>query len=116
MAAHLSEEWVEALVSASADRVAPFDAVVAFTIGKTKRAVVEISSGRVTGPSDAEPAVTIPFTGKQLDAWTADEIDCSVAFMKGDLKPEGSTGALLAVLDLLDDAGVRSRLRDALAD
>lgn len=115
MIAQLSEPWVDALVAASKERTSPFNAVVAFTIGKTKRAVIEISEGSVTGSTDAEPAVTVPFTGKQLDAWANGEIDCSAAYMKGDLKPEGSTGALLAALDLLADSEVRERLRATLA-
>lgn len=111
----LSPEWVEALASASAERDgADLGGVVAVTIGKTRRAVFEIAGGRVVGASDAEPGVAIPVTGAQLDAWTRGELDLSVAYMRGDIKPEGSTGTLLAALEVLSDPQVSVNLRAAL--
>lgn len=106
----LSEEWVAAMVEASADRSAPgASGVVAFAIGKTKQAVVEIVDGRVTGAVDDEPPVTIPLTAKQLSALVDGSESLAQAFMRGDVKPVGATGPLLAAVELFEDANFRQR-------
>ena len=125
----LSPAWIEAMVEASRDRqsVAP-GGVVAITIGKTKRAVFEIDQGRVRavpGGDEAasegddahgeEPAVevTIPVTGKQLTALVEGSESLAQAFMRGDIKPEGATGPLLAAIELFEDDAFRARLAEA---
>lgn len=112
MTAPLSAEWVASLVEASSERapVSGLDGVVELTIGKTTSTTVAIIDGRVVGESDKTAEVQVPFTKKQLEAWAEGEFAPSVAFMKGDLKPVGSTGPLLALLAVLDDAEVRARL------
>jgi len=126
----LSDEWVSTLAAASSDRVGVgMTGVVAITIGKTRRAVLEIVDGRVVvsaaepdSPVDGSPvdgstvdggaevAVTIPATAKQLDAIIDGSESLAQAFMRGDIKPEGATGALLAAIELFEDATFRSRL------
>lgn len=108
----LSAAWVEALATASADRSGPgTSGVVAVAIGKTKRAVFEITDGRVLrSRTDQEPGVTIPVTAKQLAAVLDGSESLAQAFMRGDVKPEGATGPLMAVVELFEDAGFRQRL------
>ena len=109
----LGEEWVAAVVEASADRsVAGASGVVELTIGKTKRAVLEIVDGRVSGPIEVEPPVTIPVTSKQLGAIVDGSDSLAQAFMRGDVKPVGATGPLLAAVDLFEDATFRQRLAE----
>lgn len=113
MALALDEAWVGGLVAAAA-AVEPDlarSAVAEFTIGKTQQVAVEIVDGRVVGvAAEAEPDVSIPFTAAQLEAFCAGEESMSQAYMRGDLKPVGSTGALLAVLALFDDPAFRAAL------
>lgn len=108
----LDADWVEVVAGASraVTTVVPSDAVVEFTIGKTKRAVLQIVDGRVAGASDAEPEVSIPMTEAQLTAFCHGTESMSKAFIRGDLKPVGSTGALLPVLVLFDDPAFRDAL------
>lgn len=112
MTALLSDEWVASLVAASADRsaVTGLDGVVELMIGKTTSTTIEIIDGRVVGLTDKTAEVQAPFTKKQLEAWAEGQFAPSVAFMKGDWKPVGSTGPLLALLAVLDDAEVLARL------
>lgn len=117
MAAVLDEAWVAGMVEASRSAAAPVDrsAVVEFTIGKTKRAVVEVSGGRIVGAAEAEVGdddidLSIPLTAAQLESFSTGAESMSQAYMRGDLKPVGSTGALLAVLALFDDPDFRQAL------
>ncbi len=105
----LSEAWVDAIIGASVDRPSTpgLNGVAAVTIGKTKRAVLEIVEGRAVAPTGADPEVEIPVTAKQIAAWADGELSLSVGYMQGDLKPVGPTGPLLAVLELLDDPTIR---------
>lgn len=115
----LSEAWVAALVEASGDRSGP-SGLVAITIGKTKRAVLDIVDGCVVADrscgtdGDAleadEADVTVPVTKAQLGALIQGEESLAQAFMRGDVKPVGSTGPLLALVDLFEDDGFRARL------
>ncbi|MGF1599563.1 MAG: SCP2 sterol-binding domain-containing protein [Acidimicrobiales bacterium] len=107
----MSDDWVAALVEASAGRTGlGRTAVVAFAVGQTKQAVVTIVDGRVEGPSGDAPGVTIPLTAKQLAAIVDGSESLAEAFMRGDVKPEGSTGPLLAAVELFEDASFRQRL------
>lgn len=120
-AADLDDAWIEAvaLASQSAEVALPASGVAVFTIGKTKRAALQIADGRVTGPA-AEAAedgpaadvgtVSIPVTAAQLASFCDGTESMSKAFMRGDLKPVGSTGALLPVLALFDDPAFREAL------
>ncbi len=112
MADHFDDAFVDALVSASAARseVAGSSGVVGLGIGKKVLATLEIVDGRVVGSTDAEPAVTIVFTGAQVESWKSGELNLSQAYMRGDLKPVGHTGPLTAALEIFDDADVVAAL------
>ncbi len=112
MADHFNDAFVESLVQATADRseVAGSSGVVGLGIGKKVLATVEIVDGRVTGSTDADPAVTLVFKGAQVDAWLDGELNLTRAYMRGDFKPVGHTGPLMAALEVLDDPGVVSAL------
>jgi len=106
----LNAEWVEALVEASSQRQG-LSGVVAIAVGKTDRVVFEISGGRVVAAAEPGGAqVTIPVTADQLTSILDGTESLAQAFMRGDVKPEGSTGALLAAVELFEDAGFRQRL------
>lgn len=99
-----SEEWVAELVTATVGRdgVPGVSGQVGLGHGKTAKIVVEISEGKVLGVTNAEPEVIIPISKAQLEEWSEGQLSLTVAYMKGDLKPTGSTGALLAALEVLD--------------
>jgi hypothetical protein len=120
----LSEAWVAALIEASQDRARGGTGAggqVAITIGKTRRAQFRVIDGRVIGaepdeqggdgPTDPDEVagVTIPMTAKQLAAIVDGTESLAQAFMRGDVKPVGSTGPLLAVIELFEDASFRRR-------
>ncbi len=105
-----SDEWVAEMIAAHAERpaVPGLSGVVGLGVGKKVAVVVSITDGRITGSvdlsgagDDVEPGVTIPFSGAQVEAWQSGELDLSEAYMMGDLKPVGSTGALLAAFTAL---------------
>ncbi len=119
-AADLDGAWIDAVATASqqAEVAVPRSAVVAITIGKTKQAVLRITDGRVAGPADDlgeddEPDASIPVTAAQLASFCDGSESMSKAFMRGDLKPVGATGALLPVFALFDDPAFREALAEA---
>ncbi len=109
-------EFAEALVAATADRAdaAGLNAVVELAVGKTKSVVVELVNGRVLGIAEGvEPGganVRFQFTDTQRAAWLAGELNLTEAYMRGDFKPEGRSGDLIATLQLLDDPAVYQQL------
>ncbi len=110
----LSDEWVSAVAEASGHRSgAGRSGRVAITIGKTRRAVLHIIDGEVASADpepDVDPPVTVPLTAKQLTALLAGDESLAQAFMRGDIKPEGATGPLLAAVELFEDVEFRRRL------
>lgn len=104
-------DLVARLVSATAGRRHPsgLTGLVAFGIG-SKPVTLVFEGGQVLGATDAEPHAVLALTKKQFEAWGSGELSLSVAYMQGDVKPEGSTGALLAALEVLDDPEVRAAL------
>ena len=62
------------------------------------------------GPGGGEPAVTVPLTAAQLQAMADGSQSMAQAFMRGDIKPEGSTRALLALIELFEDPSFRQGL------
>ncbi len=107
----LSEEWVEALVAASADapETTARPATVALAIGKTKRAVLALEAGRVTGPgADDEVEVTVPVTGAQLNDLLAGRESMATSYIRGDVKPEGAIGAFLSLVELFESTDLSS--------
>lgn len=113
VAVSLDDAWLASVMEASADLdpAGTRSAVVAVTIGKTQRAVLDIVDGRVTGSGDDEAVeVTVPVTGEQLGTFVDGSASVARAYMMGDLKPVGSTGALLAFVELFENEAFRSRL------
>ena len=109
----LDDAWVQSLVQASADldQAGEHSAVVAVAIGKKQKAVLNIVDGRVTGPGDEDAvAVTVPTTADQLAAFTDGSESMARSYMMGDVKPVGSTGALLAIIELFENPQFRSGL------
>lgn len=103
----LSDDWVQALVAATADEAATSapSATVALTIGKTRRAVVVLEAGRVVGPgADDDVEVTLPLTEVQLRDLLAGRQSLAKSYIRGDVKPEGSTGALGSLVELFESA------------
>ncbi len=103
----VTKDLVQRLVDATDGRCdgAGLRGRVAFGVGSSP-VTMEFVDGRVVGPSDAAPQAVISITRKQFDAWASGALSLTVAYMQGDVKPEGSIGALLAALEVLDSAEV----------
>ena len=124
----LTESWVDRAISSSAALAepGPRSAAVAMTIGKTRRAELDIVDGRVVAGrvfgdgagggagsiDDASVGVTVPVTEDQLAAFADGSQSLARAYMEGDVKPVGSTGALLALVELFEDAEFRKGLSE----
>lgn len=109
----LNDAWIAGLVEASAGLadVAGHSGVVAVTIGKNQRAVLDIVDGRVVGRGSVDDvAVTVPVTTAQLDDYTTGVASMATDYMRGDVKPVGSTGAFLALLELFENPAFRAAL------
>jgi hypothetical protein len=119
----LSPEWCQAVTTALAD-LPPGPggsgvAAVVATGGEFGRVTTNwlVEDGRLIaicvddGSTEAE--VSIPQVRGDLEAVIAGERDAAVAFMRGDLKPEGSSRALFALLSALARGDVAAALRSA---
>lgn len=114
-------ELGERLVAATAARtpVPTGSGRVAITIGKTNAVTLVIADGVVVEVDslDVADAATadgrIPFTKAQLGEYIAGHWPLTEAYMKGDLKPEGRSGPLLAMLEILDAPEVLEALTAA---
>ncbi len=107
----LSDEWVDALVAAtsSAPESTARPATVALTIGKTRRAVLALEAGRVTGVgSDDDVTVTVPFTAAQLNDLLAGRESLATSYVKGDVKPDGAIGGFLSLVELFESTDLSS--------
>lgn len=112
----LDDQWIAAVATASAevDPGSCLSGVVAVAIGKKQQAVLNIVDGRVVGPGDADSiAVTIPVTADQLASFSDGSESMARAYMMGDVKPVGSTGALLGLIELFENPDFRDRLKTA---
>lgn len=101
----LDDAWVQALVHGSAGAPARpgLHADVALCVDGAERRVLEIRDGRVVGTTDDEAQVELPLTGAQLAALVAGELSLARDYMRGDVKPVGSSGALAVAVEVLDD-------------
>ena len=111
----LSDAWILDLVAASAeaadDQVGDRSGVIAFAIGKSRRAVVSMVDGRIVGPieaAEAEIDVSIPVTEEQLVDYLSGSESMAQAYIRGDIKPVGSTGPLLALIELVESGALGS--------
>ena len=104
----LSDEWLAALVAATANRASAggLGGSVTITVPR-KKLTVRFDDGKVVGAEDDEVDTVLPFTGQQYDDWLAGLLNLSSAYTKGDLRAVGPTGPLLAALEVLDDPAVR---------
>jgi putative sterol carrier protein len=111
----LSPEWEQRLVAGSGAAPARpgVDARVAVRLGTTVRRVLDIRDGRVVavGDGDTEADVELPLTADQLSALAAGELSLARAYMRGDLKPVGSSGAVAVAVEVFEDDQTWHELR-----
>ena len=110
----VAPDWVEGLLAGS-ERVPlrpGLDARVALTVDGA-RTVLDIRDGRFTpvAGTEGEPAVEVPLTGEQVEAIAAGALSLAVAYMRGDIKPVGSTGALAVLIEVVEDPATWAGLR-----
>ncbi len=111
------DAFVASAVAASAGRSSvPASGLVTLAVNGSTIGL-EIRNGRVIGPAPAsadtaspEPSVTVPVSAATLQAMAEGSQSMAQAFMRGDLKPEGSTRALLALIELFEDPSFRQAL------
>jgi len=97
------QSWLTAAVETSADRPPTgLHGTGQLLIGKEKHVAVCIEDGRVVGESQGTPDCEMPFSKPQAEAFFDGRLKLSVEYMRGDLKPTGSTAAIVAVIDALD--------------
>ena len=100
--------WLTELTTALANKPAltsfvDEEAVVAIAVGKSVENL-KILNGTIKPAGETEPTVSIPLTKKQLDEILNGSLSLSEAYMRGDVKPEGSTRALLLAIEIFDRA------------
>ena len=85
--------WVDRLVQASSGAAARpgLDARVAVAVDGDPPAVLDIRDGRIAGVADGEAEVEVPLTAEQVQGFGGGEVSLAVAYMRGDVKPVGST-------------------------
>lgn len=99
--ATLDQAWVAASVTATADRAGSgLYGTAEFKLSDGSVGI-EVEDGRIVGTPTGTADVLFPLTDAQVGAYLAGELDLSVAYMKGDLKPEGSTAAIVCVLEVM---------------
>lgn len=98
-------QLVEALTASSLKIGQPSDrsALVEVATGKKTSVVVAIESGRVVGLSEDEAEVSVSTTLEQLRAYGDRSRSIAEDYMRGDIKPVGSTGAFLALVELFEN-------------
>ncbi len=69
-----------------------------------------LSVAPVDDPGDGESDVEVPVRVDDVDAMIHGSLDPAVAFMRGDLKPDGQAAAWFALLSALGRDDVRSAL------
>ena len=115
----LSADWCAQVTSRLADLPpgAGGSGVVALTVSGGDAGRVEstwvVEDGRVISISldgGAEPEVVAPLSRRDAEAVVAGELDPAEAFMRGDLKPDGSARAWFAWLSALARDDVRTVL------
>jgi len=99
------DQWGETLVASSLVIGQPSNrsAVIAVETGKKTSVVLAIESGRAVGLSEDEAEVTVPSTVEQLRAYGNRTRSIAEDYMRGDIKPVGSIGAFLALVELFEN-------------
>ncbi|MFW2381376.1 MAG: hypothetical protein ACN4GZ_06410 [Acidimicrobiales bacterium] len=99
----LDRSWLNRAVTASADRpVNGLHGSAQLLIGKVEAITVNIDDGRIVGEAVGTPQCQVSFSKPQAEALVGGELKLSVEYMRGDLKPTGSTAAIVALIDALD--------------
>ncbi len=101
------------LVAGAAEGRAPLGPDAEFELAQDSGSLgwLSVVDGQVSAGAEGTGnilAVKLPLTDKVIDGWLSGSTDLSVAYMRGDLKPDGATGALVVALELLDDPVVRA--------
>ena len=98
------DSWVARLIAgrASAPPRTGLDARVAVVV-EDERSVLRIDDGRICVDDGAEVEVEVPLSAAQALAVAAGELSLAVAYMRGDVKPVGSSGALAVFLEVVED-------------
>lgn len=105
------QSWLTRAVEISADRPPTgLHGTGQLLIGKEKQVAVCIQDGRLVGESQGIPDCEMPFSKPQAEAFLDGRLKLSVEYMRGDLKPTGSTAAIVALIDALDDLAERRAL------
>lgn len=113
MSSPLPGDWVDRLVTGSARTPARpgLAATVAVCVGSDERVVLEIRNGQVVGTSDVEAQVELPLTAAQVEALTDGSLSLARAYMRGDVKPVGPSGAIAVVVEVFEADGTWQDLR-----
>ncbi len=99
----LDQAWLDAAVEATAARPATgLDGTASIVVGKERALTIEVSDGRIVGEATGAAQCEVPFTPRQVEAYLSGNLRPAVEYMRGDMKPTGSTRAILAVLDALE--------------
>ena len=73
-----------------------FECCAELKVGKDK-ALVELSSAGIKVASESKPDVKVAMTPEQFAQISSGELSLTKAYMKGDIKPEGSTRAVIGL-------------------
>lgn len=99
------QSWLRSAIERSAHRTSTgLDGSALLLVGKAEQITVCVEDGRVVGEAAGTPECTMSFSKTQAAAFLAGQLKLSVEYMRGDLKPTGSTAAVVAVIDALDAA------------
>ena len=105
MSGDTDDSWVGRLMAgrATAPLRAGLDARVAVLV-EDQRSVLRIRGGRVgVDESGDEAEAEVPLSASQAEAVATGELSLAVAYMRGDVKPVGSSGALAVFLEVVED-------------
>ena len=99
----VDQSWLDAAVEASQGREPTgLHGSARLLLGKTELITVQIEDGRIVGPAVGTAECEIPFSPSQAEALAEGSLNLAVEYMRGDLKPTGSTAAIMAAIDALD--------------
>ncbi len=99
----LDAAWLEGVIAATRDRTPTgMHGSAALIVNKETVITIEVNDGKVVGEATGAPGCDIVLSADQVSALVAGSADLSGAYMRGDLKPTGSTASILATLNALD--------------